>query len=399
MSLLSIIEETRSANPGFHTRNTHGGARWRKSLLLESFLTVQATRRALWTPGRSERSTTFHRGAGINLLDKQRYDNYYRRQNAYVCQTTYQFQEVAFNAVLVERTVRTWVLPRNDRNQWQRVSEADINATLRNDPISTETAHFGLVVEDGEWLSPSNVEYQDGAIFLGPLANGSTDVHTFRSETPGTRTTPAKSSLNATRNREEQECLITAMQLRGLNAQLWGKEDITIEELNAAMSIQEEEFTFPRIVRKAVRHFKSTDDTVRYGELEFTRYGEANKIVATDTLFDAADADQRLIMVTIPTKCALRHLRTAKDFESGIYVVTANYRQKESIYSRRLFILTALRNYRMEVDVNRYDFLTVMDIDLEEVTEDEFNSHRVGTQVDIDLGIVSRDDSLLDRIE
>jgi hypothetical protein len=39
-----------------------------------------------------------------------------------------------------------------------------------------------------------------------------------------------------------------------------------------------------------------------------------------------------------------------------------------------------------------------MDIDLEEITDEEFNSHRVGTKVDVDTDIVTEGDSLFDRL-
>jgi len=71
---------------------------------------------------------------------------------------------------------------------------------------------------------------------------------------------------------------------------------------------------------------------------------------------------------------------------------------KMSIFDRRTSILNTQSRYRLEVELGRHDFLTVIDIDSDNITEEGFDSHRVGSKVEIETDITSEDDSLMDRL-
>ena len=69
-----------------------------------------------------------------------------------------------------------------------------------------------------------------------------------------------------------------------------------------------------------------------------------------------------------------------------------------SIKEQRFNVLAELQNYRIEFDFNRYDFLTVVDIDNNILTNDEGSLGRIGSIETIDGKSTSESDSLLDRI-
>ena len=65
---------------------------------------------------------------------------------------------------------------------------------------------------------------------------------------------------------------------------------------------------------------------------------------------------------------------------------------------QRLSVINELNNYKIEFDLNRYDFLTVVDIDNDILTKDEGSLGRIGSIETIDGLSTSESDSLLDRI-
>ena len=57
-----------------------------------------------------------------------------------------------------------------------------------------------------------------------------------------------------------------------------------------------------------------------------------------------------------------------------------------------------MESYRIEFDLNRYDFLTVVDIDNNILTTDDGSLGRIGSIETINGQSTSESDSLLDRI-
>ena len=159
----------------------------------------------------------------------------------------------------------------------------------------------------------------------------------------------------------------------------------------------------PTIKRKKYDMLYPDLETRDYGSLTFQRIGDPEKMSASETLADIAESRGHRILVTINQKSDLLYPEggdiVSELINPGIYVVSEPLGSgKMSIFDRRTSILNTLSRYRLEVELGRHDFLTVIDIDSDNITEEGFDSHRVGSKVEIETDITSEDDSLMDRL-
>ena len=125
-------------------------------------------------------------------------------------------------------------------------------------------------------------------------------------------------------------------------------------------------------------------------------------LVSGDSLYDVYRNDGINIVVSIPEKCSITFPRdgqlVSNEIDSGVFAVRSLLQTDESVYEQRLATLTIMESYRIEFDLNRYDFLTVVDIDNNILTTDDGSLGRIGSIETIDGQSTSESDSLLDRV-
>ena len=106
--------------------------------------------------------------------------------------------------------------------------------------------------------------------------------------------------------------------------------------------------------------------------------------------------------MSIPEKCLVAFPRDGQfvshEVDSGVYAIRSLGNMEGSIHEQRFNVIAELRTYRIEFDLNRYDFLTVIDIDNDVLTKNEGSLGRIGSIETIDGTSTSESDSLLDRI-
>ena len=405
MSLLRIINQIRSQNEGYRYQSHHRTS-WKKRVPYEAIIDRQAL--TTWNYSRSSgRQQVAQRAIKISPTDVIYHSSSQRRTFA-IARVTHEFKEVNASTILFKKTTEIWNL--SGDGSWSRVQRAQVDAAIQQDANQTIETIMIVHIDNEEDVSLENVTYNDRENAQHWAQMG----RTFPTDYRWTKTqhiigdsrkkTNMDYIVGPSQNSETVRLRMRCVELRGLDAQLWNDENVTIERVMSILNpVQVSTYSFPSPRRKKdFRKFPS-ESVSRYGYLNFYHLRDEFKTMAGENLQDLATSENGMIVVSIPTKCALsfpdeRGNFVAKDISPGIYAVAHAAIDTGSIYEKRLRALSILDQYRLQIDVTRYDYLTVMDIDLDEITDEEFNSHRVGTKVDVDTDIVTEGDSLFDRL-
>ena len=405
MSLLRIINQIRSQNEGYQYVRQHRTS-WKKRVPYEAIIDRQPL--TTWNYSRtSGRRQVAQRPIRISPTDMIYYSSSQRRSFA-IARVRHEFKEINDATVLVKRTTEIWNL--SGDGSWSRVQQTQVDAAIQQDANQTIETIMIVHIDNEAHVGRTNVTYNDAGSHQHWAAVGPTFPTDYRwTKTQHVTGDSRKKSemdyiVGPNQNSEVVALRMRCVELRGLDAQLWNDENLTIEKVMSILNpIQVSTYSFPSPRRKKdFRKFPS-ESISRYGNLNFYHLRDEFKTMAGESLQELATSENGMIVVSIPTKCALsfpdeRGNFVAKDISPGIYAVAHAAVDTGSIYEKRLRALSILDQYRLQIDVTRYDYLTVMDIDLEEITDEEFNSHRVGTKVDVDTDIVTEGDSLFDRL-
>ena len=405
MSLLETINEIRSQQSEAYRYVSQHRTSWKRRIPYETIIDRQSL--TTWDYSRtSGRQQVAQRPIRLSPTDMIYHSSSQRRSFA-IARVRHEFKEISDTTILVKRTTEIWNLSGDGR--WSRVTRAQVDAAIQQDASQTIETITIVHIEGEEYVGQGYVTYNDGSsrhwAAIGP---------TFPTAYRWTRTqhiigdSRKKSSMDyivgPDQNSEHVSLRIRCVEIRGLDAQLWNDENVTIEKVMSILNpVQVSTYSFPSPRRKKdFRKFPS-ESIARYGNLNFYHLRDEFKTMAGENLQELASSENGMIVVSIPTKCALSFPDesgnfVAKDISPGIYAVEHATVDSGSIFDKRLRALLRLDQYRLQIDVTRYDYLTVMDIDLEEITDEEFNSHRVGTKVDVDTDIVTEGDSLFDRL-
>lgn len=406
MSLLRIINQIRSHQLEAYRYVSQHRTSWKKRVPYEAIIDRQAL--TTWTYSRtSGRQQVAQRPIRLSPTDMIYYSSSQRRSFA-IARVRHEFKEISNATILVKRTTEIWNL--SGDGSWARVQRAQVDAAIQQDANQTIETITIVHIENEEHVGQAHVTYNDAGnsdhwAAIGP---------TFPTDYRWTKTqhiigdSRKKSSIDyiigPTANSEDVALRMRCVELRGLDAQLWNDENVTIEKVMSILNpVQVSTYSFPSPRRKKdFRKFPS-ESIARYGNLNFYHLRDEFKTLAGENLQELATSENGMIVVSIPTKCALsfpdeKGNFVAKDISPGIYAVAHATDDTGTIFEKRLRAISMLDQYRLQIDVTRYDYLTVIDIDLEEITDEEFNSHRVGTKVDVDTDIVTEGDSLFDRL-
>lgn len=405
MSLLRIINQVRSQQNEAYRYVSQHRTSWKKRVPYDTIIERQSLQ--TWNYSRTGgRQQVAQRPIRLSPTDTIYYSSSQRRSFA-IARVRHEFKEISDATILVKRTTEIWNL--SGDGSWSRVQRAQVDAAIQQDASQTIETITIVHIENEEHVGQGYVTYNDTDNNRHWAAIGPT----FPTDYRWTKTqhvigdSRKKSSVDyivgPNQNSEHVALRTRCVELRGLDAQLWNDESVTIEKVMSILNpVQVSTYSFPSPRRK--KDFrKLPSESIGYGRLNFYYLREEFKTMAGDNLQELATSENGMIVVSIPTKCALsfpdeRGNFVAKDISPGIYAVEHATVDTGSIYDKRLRALLMLDQYRLQIDVTRYDYLTVMDIDLEEITDEEFNSHRVGTKVDVDTDIVTEGDSLFDRL-
>jgi len=397
MSLLSIIEELRGNQQQPVRETGYSRSGWWKNRE-NSFYTTRHGESRNWTR-RGGSTTTPQRTFRFEVHDILKHDNYIRSSAAKVARFNMEFQEINAHTILVRITTNVWRIEPGPQ-RYVRLTESQVNAAMTGEPWKQESITLAMTMTP-YYTSRRRVEIdtENNRAWFGP---------------PGAHSTKFTSIPSDKKNRYQFNYAIASAgglppfevrirELRGLDSQLWGSE-VTDEQIERVFNpIQLAQYELPTIKRKKYDMLYPDLETRDYGSLTFQRIGDPEKMSASETLADIAESRGHRILVTINQKSDLLYPEggdiVSELINPGIYVVSEPLGSgKMSIFDRRTSILNTLSRYRLEVELGRHDFLTVIDIDSDNITEEGFDSHRVGSKVEIETDITSEDDSLMDRL-
>lgn len=412
MRLLKLIEDFRAELPSALEVTLSYGSQWVGDTRKNTPLVYQNNRRQYWVDSSGNRTTNWQqrknqrteyvRNCGLNLRDTLKASNYLRGA-AKVMKTEYEFKEVSNNVVLVKRTNTIWKLPKGTSGRYERTTPQFARNAMQANPSVVEEQIFLLSVPPV--LMPSSYQDSVGSTttnhaqtpFVGLTAQSTSN----RQATKGSKTDPAMFVANWKQG--EINYKVIMKELRGTEARLWAKENVTTAEVNNIINPNAVvPFTVPTIKRKKIKWHEVSEDAITMGALVFSKIREDTSIVAGDTLSETFRNEGINLICSIPDKCLLTYPKngkyTSQEIDKGVYSLSIEDQQSKSIYEGRKAVLEILHNYRIEYDFNRMDFLTVIDIDNGELIESEGSLGRIGSIEDFDDKITSEDTSLLDRL-
>lgn len=411
MRLLKLIEDFRAELPSALEVTLSYGSQWVGDSRKNTPLTYVNNRRSYWVDSsgtrttnwqaRNKQRTEYVRNCGLNIRDTLKASNYLRG-SAKVMRSEYEFKEVSDNVVLVKRTNTIWKLPKGTSGRYERTTPQFARNAMQANPSVVEEQIFLLSVPPA--LMPSS--YRDaisannnsqGVPYVGLNAESTSNRQIIK----GSKTTPAM--FVASWKQGARTYKVIMKELRGTEARLWAKENVTKAEVNNIINpTATVPFTVPTIKRKKINWHEVSEDAITMGALIFSKIREDTSIVAGDTLSETFRNEGINLICSIPDKCLLTYPKngkyTSQEIDKGVYSLSIENQQSKSIYEGRKAVLEILHNYRIEYDFNRMDFLTVIDIDSGELTESEGSLGRIGSIEDFDDKITSEDTSLLDRL-
>ena len=356
---------------------------------------------------RQTRRTEYIRPIGINLHDFIGAGRYQRRSSK-ILRCEYEFVEVSATCVLVKRTNRIWNLP-NPSGRYSQVTDSMVRNAMQESPNVVEEQIFALLVSENtlpeQYEQVENARnLQQQSLFLGPLAKLNANYPT---QIRATKTTPAKYHSSMFLAGEDTEnSYVIIKELRGSAAKLWSKEGVSHEEVSRLLRPSEQEtaaYTLPKKPKRKKIKWHESEETFSCGSLVFSKMDIEPPLISGDTLYDVYRNEGINIIVSIPEKCLITFPRDGQlvshEVDSGVFAIRSlTNMDNASIRDQRLSVINELNNYKIEFDLNRYDFLTVVDIDNDILTKDEGSLGRIGSIETIDGLSTSESDSLLDRI-
>ena len=415
MSLMRLINHTRDAADSESLIYKHG-SQWIGDFRKSSFCKTTNASTAYWvTPqgvrsnnwrSNHERRTEYIRHVKVNVTD-QTYAPRYSRRTSKILRCEFEFKEVTNNCVLVKRTNQIWNVPATS-HRYQRVEDSQVRSIMQNDPNITEEQVYAMLVTPN-MMPPfpppeeRNNNYSNH-LSLG-LEHQTTTTH--RENKKSTKTT-GSSYVEEIHSHEESglsmDGFVIIKELRGVAARLWSNQVVTEQEVTDILRPNEtSNYTLPeRTPRKKIKWLETSEQFI-IGKLIFGKTNLDPKLSSGETLFDIYRDEGINIVVSIPEKCVInfpsngRHI--SREIDAGVYSVRISETPKvSSIFGIRKAILNSLSDYRVELDFDRYDFLTVIDIDNSVLTDDEGSLGRIGSIEKINGNSDSVDESLLDRI-
>ena len=413
MRLLKLIEDFRAELPSALEVTLSYGSQWVGDSRKNTPLTYQNNRRNYWVDSSGRRTTQWQhrknqrtdyvRNCGLNLRDTLKASNYLRGA-AKVMKTEYEFKEVSSDTVLIKRTNTIWKLPKGTSGRYERTTVEFARNAMRANPSVVEEQIFLLSVPSvlmpssyRDSLSDNQNQRNAGTPYVGLTTESTSN----RQTTKGSKTAPAMFVCNWKQGARTLKVIMK--ELRGTEARLWAKENVTAAEVNNIINpTATVPFTVPTIKRKKIKWHEVSEDAITMGALVFSKIREDTSIVAGDNLGETFRNEGINLICSIPDKCLLTYPKngkyTSQEIDKGVYSLSIENQQSKSIYEGRKAVLEILHNYRIEYDFNRMDFLTVIDIDSGELTESEGSLGRIGSIEDFDDKITSEDTSLLDRL-
>ena len=354
---------------------------------------------------RQTRREEYVRNLGIDLHDFIGAPTY-GRNSSKVLECEYEFKEISANCVLIKRTNTIWNLPR-PTGRYERITDAQVTAARRGTPNVVEEQIFALLIDDG--LKPSAYVINENArntqqrsLYLGleVKLTGNSQNHIR-----GDKTTPAEHSVTL-QSSEVADKVMIIKELRGSSAKFWNQENIDEQAITRVLRPSESSgYILPSkdtVKRKKIQWHENDANSFTVGDLQFSKMDAKPQLTAGDTLHDIYRSEGINIILSIPEKCMISFPRDGEqvshEIDSGVFAVRTMIGSQGSIYNQRLGTLERLRSYRIEFDLTRYDFLTVVDIDTNVITTTDGSLSRIGSTEEINEQIVSEDESLLDRI-
>ena len=403
MSLLRIINRIRSQSSDTRYVSKHRNS-WKNVVPYKGI--VDRTALTQWQYNtRTGRTATPAQGYWINPCDVV-YHSSSRRRSFSVARIRYEFKEVDTTTVLVRQTTEIWSIPGD--NSWNRIQRAEVDQILTTDASKTivTTTAIHADHEEDVVVDDITIHQQNTSRALIGRRWGQSYRWATTKEIIGDTKRRGESDFSISPNDDRSiiSSRFRSVELRGLDAQLWNDDNLTVDKIMAILEpTLTVEYVFPSNVRKKDHRDFNAKSVTRYGDLLFGYIRDEVKMASGDSLQNLAMSERGLIIVSIPTKCALSYPDeggniVAKDIEPGTYHVHPAVHDTGSIYDKRLRTLSLLGRYRLQIEVSRFDYLTVMDINQDSTTDDEFDSHRIGAEVDVDTSIVTESDSLFDRL-
>lgn len=355
---------------------------------------------------RHQRRNEYVRPIGVDLHDFVGSGRYQRRSSK-VLRCEYEFVEVSTTCVLVKRTNTIWNLS-NPTGRFSQVTDQMVSTAMQETPSVVEEQIFALLASRNalpeEYERPENARnLQQQSLFLGPdqALNSA-----YPTRVKGTKTTPAEFNSSLFLQGEDKEhSYVIVKELRGAAAKLWSKEGVTHEEVSRLLRPSNNgtpAYTLPEKPKRKKIKWHESEETFNCGSLKFSKMNLQPPLISGDTLYDIYRNDGINIIVSIPEKCLVAFPRDGQfvshEIDSGVYAIRSLSSMEGSIHEQRLNVIAELRTYRIEFDLNRYDFLSVIDIDNDILTKSEGSLGRIGSIETIDGQSTSESDSLLDRI-
>lgn len=413
MRLIRTMRESRvqDANQPYIYKH---GSKWLGDFRKTTFAHRRNNTVSYWTDASGNRSTRWNsrhtrneqhiRHVGIDLHDFVCAPRYQRRQGK-ILQCRYEFKEVSASCVLVKRTNTIWKLP-NPTGRYTQVSDQMIATSLQGTPSVVEEQIFALrttgsVLPDTYSQpvdNPRNLMQQ--SLYLGmEEAIQNSGVKQIR----GGKTSSAEFTAELTATTGNNVGSIKIKELRGSAAKLWSQETVSDEDVrNILEPTSSVSYTYPSAAPRKKIKWHESNETFVCGELVFSKVDAEPPLVSGDSLRQMYRNEGIDITVSIPEKCLITFPRegqlVSQEVDSGVFSVRTSLKVEEEIYTHRLAILQALTGYRIEFDLDRYDFLTVVDIDNDVLTTSDGSLGRIGSIESIDGESTSESESLLDRI-
>jgi hypothetical protein len=352
---------------------------------------------------RQTRTNEYIRHIGIDLHDFIGAPRYQRRQGR-ILRCEHEIKEVSANCVIIKRTNTIWKLP-NASGRYSQVTNSMVTTAMTTDPSVIEEQIFALLItgpiKPDSYVAvenPRNLQQQ--SLYLGlEMDLSNSNAISKRA----TKTTPATFDAVLEARNGETNGRVMIKELRGSSAKLWSNENVTESEVSIILSPQASAtYTLPDSVKRKKIQWHKSEETLICGNLEFSKMNTKPPLVSGDSLYDVYRNDGINIVVSIPEKCSITFPRdgqlVSNEIDSGVFAVRSLLQTDESVYEQRLATLTIMESYRIEFDLNRYDFLTVVDIDNNILTTDDGSLGRIGSIETIDGQSTSESDSLLDRV-
>lgn len=378
----------------------------RRNNVVSYYVDAAGNRSRSWN-SRQTRRNEYVRHIGVDLHDFIGAGRYQRRSSK-ILRCEYEFVEVSTTCVLVKRTNTIWKLP-NPTGRYSQVTDQMVATAIQGSPSVVEEQIFALLVSENTLPStfsqaqdnPRNLQQQ--SLYLG-VEQELNNSHI--QPTHATKTTPAQFSASMVlKGQKEEHGYVIIKELRGAAAKLWSKEGVSQQEVSRLLRPSRDEtnaYTLPGKPKRKKIEWHESKETFSCGSLQFSKMNAEPPLVSGDSLYDVYRNEGINIVVSIPEKCLITFPRDGQfvshEVDSGVFAIRSLSTMEGSIKEQRFNVLAELQNYRIEFDLNRYDFLTVVDIDNNILTNDEGSLGRIGSIETIDGKSTSESDSLLDRI-